>query len=91
MIYPRIHRSGPAIRAEYDEVVRALSDTIAAFAKINFAGRDYYSHAMVPASLTAQSIAHNEHMSRLNRLVSVRAELEEILADIDEQVQDDKR
>jgi len=90
MMFPRMHRSGwngPTMRAEYSEAVQALSEAIVALAHLAAPGRDYRPpNNFVPGGADVAAVAKSEHMSRLNRLITARAELEEIVADLDDQI-----
>jgi hypothetical protein len=87
MMYPTAHRSGwdkLIIKAEYEAACGALSQAIVAFMQINVSDRDYHTPHYVPSGISANAVAHAEHISRLDRLVTVRAELEEIISALED-------
>lgn len=76
MIYPTVHLNGTSKQSLLDDLEEAhwkLREAIEALAKIGPNARDYY-----PQGVDAYSTARAEHGARLQKLIDVRIELEQI-------------
>jgi len=85
MMYPRIDaKDGPRIRAEYQKALEAVGDAVVALWAIPADKYKFQSANFIPRD-DANDIAQAEHKSRLQRLCVVRAELEDIIADMNKE------
>jgi hypothetical protein len=87
MRFPTIHSNGTSFKtldAEYMRAYEAVDVALDALAKVTCHGRDYYVQDHVPGSDAAQE-AFKEHHARLVSLAKVKAELMQIVVNINEQ------
>lgn len=83
MQFPRIHLNGSAPSAladQYIEAHNAVADAIRALEAIDCNARDYY-----PISPSAFETARQEHGARIKALATVKADMEAIAMNIQDQ------